>query len=176
MCVRVLLASWWTKLLRWDFWFSFWWSPEGKKLSESVEGKPIYVCVGATHQAHELSSCECFEPNFVPFYMGTTFSPCNFSFSQLGVCVCVPNFPRFFRRNRSWLSPDFPYIFDVTFELCFCLYWFQDFRFSCPNKLPFLPTRLPRGISCPSHVCAPVASLLATWKNVVDDFQSVLVC
>lgn len=114
MCV--LLASWWIKLLRWDFWFFFWWSPEGKKLSESDEGKPMCVYIGATHQAHELSTCECFEPNCVPFYMGTTFSPYNFSFSQMRVCVCARRiFPVYFRQNRSWLSPDFPYIFDVTF-------------------------------------------------------------
>lgn len=148
----------------------------GKKLSESDEGKPMCVCIGATHQAHELSTCECFEPNCVPFYMGTTFSPYNFSFSQMRVCVCAPNFPRLFPPKSFVAFPWFSIYFwcDVLSFAFVCV----DFKFcfSCPNKLPFSPTRLPRGISCPSHVCARVASLLATWENVVDYFQSVLVC
>lgn len=35
---------------------------------------------------------------------------------QPNACVCVRRiFPVYFRQNRSWLSPDFPYIFDVSF-------------------------------------------------------------
>lgn len=93
-----------------------------KKLSESVEGKPMCVCTGATHQAHELSSCECFEPNCVPFYMGTTFSPCNFSFIQMGVCVCVC---RIFPVFSAEIVRGFPLIFHI-FSM-----WRLNFAFVC---------------------------------------------
>lgn len=50
-----------------------------------------------------------------PFTWARHF-PLTISPSAKCVCVCVRRiFPVYFRQNRSWLSPDFPYIFDVTF-------------------------------------------------------------
>lgn len=117
--MRVLLASWWTKLLRWDFWFSFWWSPEGKNFPNLLRGSRCAFML-VSHTRHTLSSCECFEPNCVPFYMGTTFSPCNFSFSQMGVCVC-----RIFPVFSAEIVRGFPLIFHI-FSM-----WRLNFAFVC---------------------------------------------
>lgn len=97
---------------------------------------------------------------------------------QPNACVCVcAEFSPFISAK---IVRGFPLIFHIYFWCDVLSFAFVcvDFKFcfSCPNKLPFSPTRLPRGISCPSHVYARVASLLATWENVVDYFQSVLVC
>lgn len=99
VCVCVLLASWWTKHFRWDFWFFFRWSPEGK-LSESEAGKPPCVCIGAQH---ELSLCARFEPNSAR-NLPLTISPS-------AECVCACLISPFFRRNHAGLPLIFRFIF-----------------------------------------------------------------
>lgn len=156
VCVCVLLASWWTKHFRWDFWFFFRWSPEGK-LSESEEGKPPCVCIGAQH---ELSLCARFEPNSAR-NLPLTISPS-------AECVCACLISPFFRRNHAGLPLIFRFIFVFAVWALVFVCVDTKFFFFIQISSPFHSTALAsRHFARPSHV----ASLLATWV-----FQSACEC
>lgn len=117
--MRVLLASWWTKLLRWDFWFSFWWSPEGKNFPNLLRGsRCAFMLVSHTrhtscHRVSVSSRTAC------PFTWARHF-PHAISPSAKWVCVC-----RIFPVFSAEIVRGFPLIFHI-FSM-----WRLNFAFVC---------------------------------------------